>query len=216
MASAPTRPSHRYSTPGRVNFSFEVPEDPLRAAIGLESVLERPLSRPEEPDGENMIAYSLLDFSRCQVGSIKPHTSALSAMVTSRHLPNPFAAVAPITGGPLNIKIYFPRAEQPSGQLLELALPRKATIEDAIALALWTYWERHWLPELNVSRPRDIDVTSWIMLVPGKDGVVNKRIAQSSCWFLSYKLPDSQYAGRQNGKFQFRQIRYCSFSSGPF
>jgi hypothetical protein len=131
-------------------------------------------------------------------------------------LPNPFAAVAPITGGPLNIKIYFPRAEQPSGQLLELALPRKATIEDAIALALWTYWERHWLPELNVSRPRDIDVTSWIMLVPGKDGVVNKRIAQSSCWFLSYKLPDSQYAGRQNGKFQFRQIRYCSFSSGPF
>ncbi|KAF8129124.1 hypothetical protein K438DRAFT_878672 [Mycena galopus ATCC 62051] len=173
-AATPSRQRYRHSTP--VQFSCEVPDDPLRAAAGLETVLEQP--RPDGTRDEN-VAYSLLDFSRCHVPSIKPRKSVLSAMVTSQHLANPFTSVAPTTGGPLNIKVYFPRAQQPYGQLLELALPAIATVEDAIALALWSYWEKLWLPKLDVSRPRDTDVTSWIMLVPGKDGVVNKRIAQS-------------------------------------
>ncbi|KAF7365556.1 CRIM domain-containing protein [Mycena venus] len=173
VASASTRRSLRHSTP--VHFSFEVPEDPLRAAIGLETVLEHPVSQPEE----NEVAHSLLNFSRCHVGSIKPRRSVLSAMVASQRLPNPFTGAAPVEGGPLNIKVYFPRAEQPSGKLLELALPATATVEDAIALALWTYWEKLWLPKLDASRARDTDIASWIMLVPGEDGKVNRRIAQN-------------------------------------
>ncbi|KAJ6584508.1 hypothetical protein B0H19DRAFT_1105346 [Mycena capillaripes] len=177
-ASPPTRRSYRHSTPVHHAFSCEIPEDPLRAAIGLENVLEHPLSRPQDTSVESAEAHSLLDFSRCQVGSIKPHKSALSALVTSPSVPNPFTGVAPVTGGPLNIKVYFPRAKQPSGHLLDLSLPGDATIEEAIALALWKYWEKHWLPKLDPSRTRDTDPASWIMLVPGKDGVINKRIAQ--------------------------------------
>ncbi|KAJ7037723.1 hypothetical protein C8F04DRAFT_395354 [Mycena alexandri] len=168
--------SYRHSTP---MFSFDVPEDPLHAAIGLESVLEHPLARPEDTASDGVVAHSLLDFSRRQVSSIRPHSSALSAMVTS-HLPNPFSSVAPLAGGPTNIKVYFPRATQPSGQLLALTLPATATVEDAIALGLWMYWEKHWLPRLDASNARDTSIDSWIMLVPGKDAVVNKRIAQSS------------------------------------
>ncbi|KAJ7083019.1 hypothetical protein C8R44DRAFT_58767 [Mycena epipterygia] len=128
-----------------------------------------------------MIAHSLLDFSRRPVSSIQTHKSALSAMASQR-IPNPFAVVASMAevgGGSLAIAVCFPHAKQPTGQLLDLQLPGNATVEDAIALALWTYWEKCWLPELDVSKARDTDIASWIMLVPGKDGVVNKRIAQS-------------------------------------
>ncbi|KAJ6460662.1 hypothetical protein C8R47DRAFT_1242398 [Mycena vitilis] len=126
-------------------------------SVALQSVLEHPLSRPEEE-----IAHSILDFSRCQVSSIRPQRSALAAMVISPDVPNPFAGAASVTGGSLNIKVYFPRAEQPAGQFLNLAASASATVEDVIALALWTYWEKHWLPELNPSRARDIDVAgSW-------------------------------------------------------
>lgn len=173
----PTAPrSYRHSTP--VHFPFEIPENPLRAAAGLETVVEHPL---DGTSGEAMMPCSLLDFSRRQVPSIKPRTSALSALVTAQYSSNPFAGVAPASGGPSHIKVYFPHAKQPSGQLLELALPAIATVEDAIALALWTYYEKLWLPKLDESSPRDTDIASWIMLVPGKNGVVNKRIAQSAC-----------------------------------
>ncbi|KAF7357449.1 CRIM domain-containing protein [Mycena sanguinolenta] len=174
VTAAPRR-SYRHSAP--VSFSFEVPEDPLRAAIGLETVLEQPNSR-HGTGTENVMAYSLLDFSRRQVPSIEPHSSALSAMVTSHHSSNPFACVAPLAGGPSTIEVYFPHAEQPYGKLLELTLPATATVEDAIALALWTYWDKFWLPQLEASR-KDTDISSWIMLVPGKDGEINKRIAQT-------------------------------------
>ncbi|KAJ7676061.1 hypothetical protein DFH06DRAFT_673845 [Mycena polygramma] len=210
-ASAPARRFYRHSTPVHRAFSCEIPEDPLRAAVGLESVLEHPVSRPEVE-----IAHSILDFSRCQVGSIRPHRSALSAMVNSPDVPNPFAgAAAAVTGGSLNIKVYFPRAEQPAGQLLDLALSASATVEDVIALALWTYWEKHWLPELNPSRARDIDVASWILLVPGKDGVVNKRIAQSKIRnfkFDSYAVVRSPKNVSEKQKIEKQVTRFKALS----
>ncbi|KAJ7637547.1 hypothetical protein DFH06DRAFT_645537 [Mycena polygramma] len=174
--SAPSR-RHRHSTPVHRAFVCEIPEDPLRAAAEFQPVLEH---SPSLDGAEDTSAHSLLDFSRCKVGSLRPRRSALSAMVTSPNVRNPFAGVASsVTGGSLCIKVYFPRAQQPAGQLLHLALSPSATVEDVIALALWTYWEQHWLPKLNPSSTKDIDVASWILLVPGKDGVVNKRIAQS-------------------------------------
>ncbi|KAJ7223883.1 hypothetical protein B0H12DRAFT_286590 [Mycena haematopus] len=210
-ASVTSRGSYRHSTP--VHFSFAVPEDPLRAAIGLETVLEHPNSRQGTGD-ENLTAYSLLDFSRRHVPSIEPRPSALSAMATSHHLSNPFASVALLEGGPSNIKVYFPHAEQPYGQLLQLALPAIATVEDAIALALWTYWEKFWLPKLDASRARDTDITSWIMLVPGKDGVVDKRIAQTKITNFNFdkyaivRSPRSQYEKRkiENQVTKFRLV----------
>lgn len=183
------------SAPVHHGFSFEVPEDPLRAALDLGSVLEQPTWRPEDAGGENMIAHSLLDFSRRPVSSIQTHKSALSAMASQR-MPNPFAVVASMAevgGGSLAIAVCFPHAKQPTGQLLDLQLPGNATVEDAIALALWTYWDKHWLPELNASKARDTDISSWIMLVPGKDGLVNKRIAQSSFLFFLALLPRLTY-----------------------
>ncbi|KAJ7109087.1 hypothetical protein C8R43DRAFT_182864 [Mycena crocata] len=177
------RISHPHNTPNPTLFHLELPEDPLRAAIGLQSVLEHPIDHLEDANSENTMAHSLLDFSRRQVGSIKPCKSALSALAISQHVTtNPFTAVAPMveaTGSSFKIEVYFPHAEQPSGQLLDLILPTKATVEDAIALALWTYWEKRWLPELDASKSRDTSVESWIMLVPGKDGVVSRRVAQN-------------------------------------
>ncbi|KAJ7681524.1 hypothetical protein B0H17DRAFT_1138421 [Mycena rosella] len=189
---AAARRSRRNSAPVHNAFYCEVPEDPLRAALRLETVLEHPTSPLDAAGSENAVAHSLLNFSRRQVHSIQPHQSALSAMVTSHHIRNPFAAIVPVaelfgSSGSLTVEVYFPHAEQPTGQLLVLRLAANAIVEDVIALALWTYWEKRWLPELDVSKARDIDVTSWIMLVPGKDGVVNKRIAQSLC--LHFVLP---------------------------
>ncbi|KAJ7766502.1 hypothetical protein DFH07DRAFT_1058629 [Mycena maculata] len=188
LAAVPSRYSHsvgatRVSHRHRHNaFSCEVPEDPLRAAIGLESVLEHPISPIHDAGSDDVVAHSLLDFSRRQVSSIKPHKSALSAMVSSKPVANPFAALlagVEATDSFFKIRVYFPHAEQPYGQLLDLTLPANATVEDAITAGLFWYWERRWLPELDAAKTRDTDIASWIMLVPGKDGVVNKRIAQN-------------------------------------
>ncbi|KAJ7163015.1 hypothetical protein C8R46DRAFT_333069 [Mycena filopes] len=175
-SSAPTgtqrRRSYRHSTPA---FSFDIPEDPLHA-VESESValVGRPPRHEESTANDGVLAYSQLDFSRRQVSSIRPRSSTLSPRLT-----NPFTFVAPGRDARIKIKVYFPRAVQPTGQLLELPLPATATVEDAIALGLWTYWEKHWLPGLDASNPRDTAVDSWIMLVPGKDGVINRRIAQN-------------------------------------
>ncbi|KAJ6451629.1 hypothetical protein C8R45DRAFT_1041907 [Mycena sanguinolenta] len=212
--TAVPRRSYRHSAP--VSFSFDVPEDPLRAAVGLETVLEHPNSR-NGTGNDSTVAYSLLDFSRRQVPSIERRSSALSAMVTSHHLSNPFASVAPLGGGPSNIEIYFPHAEQPYGEFLELSLPATATVEDAIALALWTYWDKFWLPKLSEASRKDTDISSWIMLVPGKDGVVNKRIAQTKIANFNFdkyaivRSPrnkyDKQEIENQISKFRHHAVR---------
>ncbi|KAJ7505746.1 hypothetical protein B0H11DRAFT_357414 [Mycena galericulata] len=180
-ASTPVLRRHRGSAHHRA-FSCEIPEDPLRAALGLESVLEHPNSpRDEDAGSHNTVAHSLLDFSRRQVSSIKSHKSALST-TRPRLTPNPFANLVPeteVTGAVTKIRVYFPHAEQPFGQLLDLTLPLNATVEDAIASALWNYREKRWLPELDSTKARDTEIASWIMLAPGKDGVVNKRVAQT-------------------------------------
>jgi hypothetical protein len=198
--------TRRNTAPVHHAFSCEVPSDPLRAALGLAS-MEEPISQPENAQStENMVAYSLLDFSRRQVASIKPRKSVLSDMVTSRPVPNPFRCMEAQNAetGSLNIDVYFPHAQQPAGQLLVLTLPVNATVEDAITSALWAYWEKRWLPELDASKARDTNIASWIMLVPGKDGVVNRRIAQSSCGFYSLFLP------RLTGTYQVKSNTFIS------
>ncbi|KAJ7166295.1 hypothetical protein C8R43DRAFT_189908 [Mycena crocata] len=181
-APAPRRPHRNTIIPTYSPFHLDLPEDPLRAPLCMGSVpvLENPLSQREGLGSKDAMPCSLLDFSRHQVGSIKPRKSTLSARV-AWHMANPFSAVVPTesTANSLNIVVYFPHAAEPSGELLDLILPANATVEDAIALALWTYWDKHWLPELDPGKVRDTSVDSWIMLVPGKDGVVNRRIAQN-------------------------------------
>ncbi|KAJ7205985.1 hypothetical protein GGX14DRAFT_397264 [Mycena pura] len=157
-------------------FACEVPEDPLRAAMSLESVIDP--SHLAVGTGSEGVAYSLLSFSRREVRAIQPHASALTAAMAQR--PNPFdAAVAGVGEGPLQVRVCFPHAAQPAEQLLALALPASATVEDAIARALWTYWERGWLPALDLDEARDTDLSEWVMLVRGTDGVMNKRIART-------------------------------------
>ncbi|KAJ7243758.1 hypothetical protein C8J57DRAFT_1365795 [Mycena rebaudengoi] len=163
--------------------SFEDSDDPLRAALNVESMFEDP-TPPVHGSGANAtIAHSLLDFSRRQVASIKPHHSALSAMATARS-PNPFGAAAAAaqagpSSGTLTIQVYFPHVVQPCGQCLDLTVHSNARVEDVVGLALWTYWEKRWLPEIDAANERDTNVETWIMLVPNKEGVVKKRIAQN-------------------------------------
>jgi hypothetical protein len=161
---------------------------------------------PVHGSGANAtIAHSLLDFSRRQVASIKPHHSALSAMATARS-PNPFGAAAAAaqagpSSGTLTIQVYFPHVVQPCGQCLDLTVHSNARVEDVVGLALWTYWEKRWLPEIDAANERDTNVETWIMLVPNKEGVVKKRIAQSMlrCFVL---ITNSQVPDKMS-KFNF-------------
>ncbi|KAJ7465153.1 hypothetical protein FB451DRAFT_1262810 [Mycena latifolia] len=144
-------------------------------------------------------------------------------MVTSQHIPNPFAAAAPtaeVIGSPSSrtIEVYFPHAAQPKGQMLALRLAANATVEDAIALALWTYWEKRWLPELNASKPRDTNIASWIMLVPGKDGAVNRRIAQNKMSrfnFDNYAIVRAPRNLSEKHKIQMQVANFIRDSPSP-
>ncbi|KAJ7062359.1 hypothetical protein C8F01DRAFT_1252179 [Mycena amicta] len=158
-------------------FSCDIPEDPLRAAMNLETVLEHPTGESENTD----VVYSLLDFSRRRVGAIEPHNSALTtALEYAASRPNPFNEAISAGGdaeGPLTVGVCFPHAESPVAQVLTLAVPLHATVEDVIARALSAYWAKGWLPALEGER--DLDVREWIVLVPGSNGVVEKRIASN-------------------------------------
>ncbi|KAJ7644459.1 hypothetical protein FB45DRAFT_897977 [Roridomyces roridus] len=184
MSPTPRRRSHRRFESMRQAFSCDVPEDPLRTAMALGSALvpSNSYARSFGSEGNEPVARSLLDFSHQPVGSIHTHrsTSFCDNNHPKTHRPKSILRLVPSTeGDKIRVTTYFPHAEQPFGQFLVLSLPINATVENAIALALWTYWEKCWLPALDASNPRDIDIDSWIVLVPGSDGKVNKRIGQA-------------------------------------
>ncbi|KAF7293984.1 CRIM domain-containing protein [Mycena kentingensis (nom. inval.)] len=193
--SAPVRDrrrfSLRHSTPA-FSYEFDIPENPLYAAMGLESVLEHPPSPTDDAGHPAAAAYSILDFSRRRVGAICPHDSALTAaLAQATARPNPFDAAVAAGGdaeGTLRLRVCFPHAHEPVAQAMALSVPQDATVEDVIARALSTYWVQRWLPALDERAERDVDVGQWVMLVPGKDGVVEKRIACAKISQYKYDL----------------------------
>ncbi|CAK5269859.1 unnamed protein product, partial [Mycena citricolor] len=177
-----------------VRFVCDVPENPLYAAIAHETVLEQPRS----PDGmAHEVAHSALDFTHRRIESAaRPHSSALTPMfASSSPCANPFPRPPkPPPTDSLPVSVYFPHTAQPSNQIMCLSVELTATVEDVISAALWTYCRKRWLPKLDPGKDQDVDVGSWIVLVPGKDGAVNKRIAKGVCVGLANKICKFRFA----------------------
>nr|GAT54343.1 predicted protein [Mycena chlorophos] len=175
------RAERRHTVPAPL-FSFDIPSNPLYAAMGLETVLEQ---LPSEDDTN--VAHSLLSFSPRPVRALQRHDSALAAAFQIEHAclrPNPFIEAVAAGGeatGPLHIRVCFPHAKSPVAQVMTLGVPLDSTVEDVIARALSAYWTQGWLPALDEGHraSRNLNTLEWIVLVPGHSGIVEKRIARS-------------------------------------
>jgi hypothetical protein len=124
---------------------------------------------------------------RRKVPPLKPLTSSLSALLASSgSSSNPFAEMyATISGrgesAATNVQIYFPHARQPQGKAMDLNVRRDATVEEVIGFALWSYWEKGWLPKLDEGlageddpkRATRLSAVGWILRIAEDDGEVD-------------------------------------------
>ncbi|KAF8189367.1 stress-activated map kinase interacting protein 1-domain-containing protein [Pholiota molesta] len=126
-------------------------------------------------------------FVRRKVPPLRPLTSSLSALLASSgSSSNPFAEMyATISGrgesAATNVQIYFPHARQPHGKAMDLNVRRDATVEEVIGFALWSYWEKGWLPKLDEGlageddpkRATRLSAVGWILRIAEDDGEVD-------------------------------------------
>lgn len=77
----------------------------------------------------------------------------------------------------MDVKVFFPHAHEPKGNVMTLSVRRDATVEEVIGFALWTYWEEGWLPKLNESLSENdpkLSGIGWIMRIAEDDGEVDE------------------------------------------
>ncbi|KAF9265294.1 hypothetical protein L218DRAFT_165489 [Marasmius fiardii PR-910] len=144
---------------------------PLRKAMKMSGILEQPSSE-FETESEHVPAYSVLDFTRQDVrpftSSSRPkEPSGLTQLLSSPAPPitNPFSGAVGLTllkakkGGSnsngLRVTVYFPHVVSPAGEAMELNIHEEANIEELIGMALWTYWENGWIPQLDINHTED-------------------------------------------------------------
>ncbi|KAF5362896.1 hypothetical protein D9758_007044 [Tetrapyrgos nigripes] len=144
-----------YATPSASDQSC-----PLRRAMELSGVLAEIPSYVDEPISS---PHSLLSFNRKAVPSMppQPSESGLTTLLNSPIPPivNPFSNLMspPPSGDDLMaVRVYCPHADNPVGKPLEFKIEREADVERLMGLALWTYWERAWLPPLPVNHTEDL------------------------------------------------------------
>ncbi|KAJ7600254.1 hypothetical protein C8J56DRAFT_5772 [Mycena floridula] len=140
------------------NISVSFSSNPLRHAMALSGVLEEYNDEPEESITPAP-SHSMLSFSRRSVAPIKcPEQSGLTTLFmnpTANHnnafndlmrLSIPTTESLPA----VNVQVYFPYAEAPHSEMMNLSLKRNATVKDLIGLALWNYWKHSWSPQLSI------------------------------------------------------------------
>ncbi|KAK1227330.1 Component of a membrane-bound complex containing the Tor2p kinase [Marasmius sp. AFHP31] len=179
-------PSRKRPLPS-MSTSFMI--SPLRRAMKMSGILETPPT--DVPCSFNPRPYSVLDFTRQEVHPVvssPKQASGLTQLLRSPAAPitNPFSHLCPQSKSKsagkepqsrITITVYFPHASAPSGDGLVLDLPEEARVEELIGLALWTYWEKGWLPQLSVNHTEDREAckliaTSW-HVYPVNDGFVD-------------------------------------------
>lgn len=153
-------------------------------------------SRTHDPTPKHILPSALrpdpsapdITFPRRKVPPIKPVKSALTAMLASTSSSsNPFTEFyAAISGRAetesTSVSVFFPRAKQPSGQVMELNVRKDASVEEVLGYALWNYWEDGWLPKLDEGLkgeddPRWATVLSavgWVLRIAEEDGEVDE------------------------------------------
>ncbi|KAM6492498.1 Stress-activated map kinase interacting protein 1 (SIN1) domain containing protein [Amanita muscaria] len=127
-----------------------------------------------------------LTFTRKKVGNLKPVKSSLSAIMASLGSSNPFAEMYAAVSGKsevasINVQVYFPRATELSGTPMDLNVRKDATVEEVIGFALWTYWEKKWLPRLDEGLSDENDskweekmsAVRWVLRIAEMDGEVD-------------------------------------------
>lgn len=128
-------------------------------------------------------APSDMTFTRKPVAPARQHASALTAILASSGGPaNPFSELYGAISGrgetaSIDVKVYFPHAQEPRGEPVTLNVRKDATIEEVIGFALWTYWDERWLPELNAGVKDDdpkLSAIGWIMRIAEDDGEVDE------------------------------------------
>ncbi|KAJ8081059.1 hypothetical protein PM082_017899 [Marasmius tenuissimus] len=180
-------PSRKRPLPS-MSTSFMI--SPLRRAMKMSGILETPPSPTDVPCSFNPRPYSVLDFTRQEVHPVidSPKQSGLTQLLSSPAAPitNPFSHLRPQSKSRsagkepqrrITITVYFPHASTPSGDALVLDLPEEARVEELVGLALWTYWEKGWLPQLSVNHTEDREAckliaSSW-HVYPVNDGFID-------------------------------------------
>ncbi|KAL0574190.1 Component of a membrane-bound complex containing the Tor2p kinase [Marasmius crinis-equi] len=156
----------------------------------MSGILETPPS--EDTDWGQSRAYSVLDFSRRDVRPIadtSTRPSGLTRLLDSPSAPimNPFSHLvrssrlrSPLEDDPepmIAITVYFPHAEAPYGASLVLELHEEARVDELVGLALWSYWEKGWFPQLSINHTESHKATQMFLsswnVFPVNDGFVN-------------------------------------------
>jgi hypothetical protein len=106
-----------------------------------------------------------------------------------------------------NVSVFFPRAKQPSGQVMELNVRKDSSVEEVLGYALWNYWEEGWLPKLDEGLKGEDDpkwattlsAVGWILRIAEDDGEVDedfprRRAFNSTCRSANraFQLPTGQ------------------------
>ncbi|KIJ61493.1 hypothetical protein HYDPIDRAFT_116002 [Hydnomerulius pinastri MD-312] len=124
-----------------------------------------------------------MTFTRRTLAPARPQASALTAMLASTGgSANPFSELYGAISGrgesaAMDVKVFFPHARQPRGEVMILNVRKDATVEEVIGFALWTYWEEGWLPKLNDGVGEDdpkLSGIGWIMRIAEDDGEVDE------------------------------------------
>ncbi|KAI6142833.1 stress-activated map kinase interacting protein 1-domain-containing protein [Pisolithus tinctorius] len=122
-------------------------------------------------------------FTRRTVSPPQPRVSALTMMLASSGgSSNPFSELYAAVSGrgetaAMDVRVFFPHARQPKGEVMTLNVRKDATVEEVIGFALWSYWEEGWLPKLNEgvgdTDPK-LSAVGWVMRIAEDDGEVDE------------------------------------------
>jgi hypothetical protein len=160
------------------------------------------------------LPLSDIDFSRSAVFPLLSKISTLSAMLVSTGgSANPFNELYGAISGrgesaSMDVKVFFPHAHEPKGNVMSLSVRRDATVEEVIGFALWSYWEEGWLPKLNQGLNENdpkLSGIGWIMRIAEDDGEVDEdfpREFPASVACLVYRERSSSGSYRENRKVQ--------------
>ncbi|KAG1836273.1 stress-activated map kinase interacting protein 1-domain-containing protein [Suillus subalutaceus] len=162
---------------------------PIETPFEMINPVSKPDQRSEPPPPKHetrrrgvSISLPVIDtpsdmtFTRKPVAPARPHASALTAILVSSGGPaNPFSELYETAS--VDVKVFFPHAEEPRGEHVTLNVRKDATIEEVIGFALWTYWDERWLPELNAGVKDDdpkLSAIGWVMRIAEDDGEVDE------------------------------------------
>jgi len=196
---------------------------PRRLSTAVHPTLARSTPVPSLPPSEQFFAKRLV-----VPGSQHSKLSALSQALasTSGSSSNPFSETyAAISGrgesASVNIPVYFPRARNPAGKPLNLNVRRDSTIEEVLGFALWSYWEKGWLPTLSegVTDERDpkLSAVGWILRLAEDDGEVDDDFpgAFSLSWPWSFYLTANLAPDRSMPASKFAADAYAVLEANP-